>query len=512
MMSGRRKATLATLAGSVSNTLVVALQAVVLIPLYMRYVGPRLYGAWLGSGDVLVWMQALDLGLPNLMIQRISAAHGKQDSRTVAEWLATGGLVLFLLSALIIAIGAGLSPFIPRWMGVSGEEARQLRACFAVGACAAGLTMFNNTFVGLSRGVQDTALMNVSLLCSAAVGFATSLALLMTGWGLWAIPLGMVARVCVLLVGSGVFVTRKLRSGLGRYLAVRRQLFREFFRVAPATGVAGVSYALMNQSETALVAILLSPEIAAVLNITRKAVDVARAVLDTVGFATYGSFAHLAGSDQRSRALDVHADIREVRFSLAFAAAAVYLAVNRDLVAVWVGPAQFGGELLTCGMAVQLVFVGQSYLWNYLYRATGPVVRGSVGLIVECLARVPLMITLIVTLGLVGVPIAAIVTSATAIIVLHRWTAQEFADVGAGAERAPRAVGPWVARAAIVALAIAMATRSAVPSWGRVLTTAVGIGGVALLAQLALVPRLRRAGQDALSVIGSRFVRTGTSQ
>ena len=75
--ASRRKATITTLIGGTAGTLIVTVQAAVLIPLYINHIGPRLYGAWLASGDFLVWMQAFDLGLPNLMIQRIAMAYGK---------------------------------------------------------------------------------------------------------------------------------------------------------------------------------------------------------------------------------------------------------------------------------------------------------------------------------------------------------------------------------------------------------------------------------------------------
>ncbi len=49
--ASRRKATITTLIGGTAGTLIVTVQAAVLIPLYINHIGPRLYGAWLASGD-----------------------------------------------------------------------------------------------------------------------------------------------------------------------------------------------------------------------------------------------------------------------------------------------------------------------------------------------------------------------------------------------------------------------------------------------------------------------------
>jgi hypothetical protein len=63
---GRRRAAVGSFLGSFANTLLVSLQAVLLVPFVLRTVGPAVYGAWLASGDLLNWIQVLDLGLPNL--------------------------------------------------------------------------------------------------------------------------------------------------------------------------------------------------------------------------------------------------------------------------------------------------------------------------------------------------------------------------------------------------------------------------------------------------------------
>ena len=275
MSTSRRRAALVTLAGSTTNTLVVSIQGVVLIPLYLRAIGPRLYGAWLGSGDILVWMYAFDLGLPNLMIQRIGAAHGRGDSRSVAEYFATGMVVLAVVAFAIALCASALAFPLPGWMGLVGAEANTLRLCFIVGSIAQAANIFNNSVVGFSRGVQNTTFMNMVVIVSSVVGFGVSLGLVLTGWGLWAVALGLVARSGVSLVGSVFFTVSALRGGMLRFFRVRRHMLREFLVISPATALGGIGYAVMNQSEAALVAIFLRPELATVLILTRKALDVA---------------------------------------------------------------------------------------------------------------------------------------------------------------------------------------------------------------------------------------------
>jgi O-antigen/teichoic acid export membrane protein len=367
-------------------------------------------------------MQALDLGLPNLMIQKIGAAHAQGDSKKVGEWFAAGTVILGLVSLVIIFIGTLCSFFLPSWMGLVGGEAKQLQSCFFVGTIATAVIMFNNSFVGYSRGIQNTIFMNGVVLVSAVVGLIISLILVLAGFGLWSVTFGLVSRAIVSFAGSLIFFIKFYPKQHRVHLKLRKPILMEFAVVAPATGLGGLSHAVMNNSETALVAIIIRPEVAAIFNLTRKAVDVAGSVVNTIGYASYGGFSHLLGSDQRARALAVHGEIIALQLSLSVAAAAAYVAVNASLVSVWITQNQYGGFLLTVLMAVQLIMVSRSYLINYLYRASGPVVKGSLALFVESAVRVPLMIGLLVWLGLPGIPVAAIITATISAAIVYRWT------------------------------------------------------------------------------------------
>jgi hypothetical protein len=128
--TGRTRNALATLVGSISNTSIVALQAIVLVPLYLHALGAQLYGAWLATGDVLLWLQAFDLGLPNFLIQRVGAAHGIGDERTASEYLATGLVVLGIVAACVALIMWSSNSFAyGSGAEVRGTQLRRLLPC-----------------------------------------------------------------------------------------------------------------------------------------------------------------------------------------------------------------------------------------------------------------------------------------------------------------------------------------------------------------------------------------------
>lgn len=467
MQSSRRRATVATLLGSTTNTLIVAIQAIVLIPLYLQAVGPRLYGAWLGSGDILVWMQAFDLGLPNLLIQRIGAAYGRDDSQAVGEYFATGIVALGFVASIVTFCAILISFWLPRGMRLEGVEAKTLQSAFMVGAIAAGFNILNNSVVGFSRGIQDTTFLNAATIVSSISGFVVSTVLVLTGWGLWAIVLGLVTRTSVSLMGSVIFTIKSLRGELSRFFRVRPSLLREFVASSPATALGGVGYAVMNQSESALVAFMLSPELATVFTLTRKAIEMAQSIVDTIAIAAYGSFAHLVASAQREKSLRVYGQIVSLRFSLAFAVAAAYLAVNKSLITVWVDGAYYGGAFLTILLGARFIVTGGSFLMNYLYRATGPVVRGSLLLSFESLVRITLMIWLLRLIGLPGLPVAGMVSGIVFGYIAYRWIYERISVYSLPVRLWGLRV--WIARFSLFCIGIAACVFFFRPSWVDIL-------------------------------------------
>jgi Na+-driven multidrug efflux pump len=380
----RRRAAALTFVGYSANTAILTVQAFLLIPLYLRYVGVGLYGAWVATGGLLVWLQVLDLGFPNLLIQRVGAAYGRGDAGEAKDYFHSGTVVIVMAAAVLAAVGVGLSPLLPSWMHVRGDDAVLLREAFLVGLAGSMLALISNAFVGLGRALQETGVLVSGLVVGSTLGFAVTLALLLAGLGLWAIPLGILARSTVVFATGIVFAVGALRRlGRERHGRVRVSLVREYLTVAPPSGFGTVAYGAMGQGETTLIALVAGTDAGLVYSLTRRVADAANGVVDTIGFGSYGGFAHLVGSGEHHRVRAVVRELSSLRLSLSLLAGAVVLAANRSFISLWVGKEYFGGDLLNLLVVVQLVVVGQSYLYNNLYRASGPVLRGSVALSAE---------------------------------------------------------------------------------------------------------------------------------
>lgn len=501
----RRRGAVVMLVGGSVNMLLLMVQGLVLVPLYLRYLGSSTYGAWMASGDVLGWLAVLDLGIAGISAQRMSAAHGRRDYRAVGDYFGTGLLMQAAIVGVFTLAAVLASPFVPEWVRLpAGADGGALSACFAVAAVGTGLGMLGNVVGALAMSTQRMVFVNLATLAAGIAQLAVTLALLTTGRGLWALALGILARGAVLVVAVGAHAWYVLRHDLGVRAAVRMRLAREY------TGLSGASILIMlgntaaTRSDAVLIALFYGPEIVTLYVLTRRAAEMLAMFLARIGGAVYAGFAHLVGSGDHARAAQVAGQVWRLYFWAAVPAVALYMGLNRSFVSLWVGPNRFAGQALTVAVGLNVLMVGWAALVLYVNGAAGNITRAGVAVFVEAGVRIAVAVALLWLIGPAGLPAAGVVTTVVSAHVGLGWL---YGKLG----RARPAI-PWGEAAVAVAMLAAGAAAGTVrwgDSWiGFVLWGAI-FSAVAAAAVLVFEPTLRGHAGRLLARVRGRPQATG---
>ena len=256
---------------------------------------------------------------------------------------------------------------------------------------------------------------------------------------------------------------------------------------------AGVSYGFMNNSQVLLAAVILGPESATIFGLTRKAADVARNILDAVGNASYGGFAHLFASGDTKKSQAIYKEIIAVYLTVGLALMCAYVATNPSLVGVWVSKNVFGGSVLTILLALSTLIGGWSYLTLSLYRSTDHHKMVSNALLLECGCRLPVMIGCLYWFGLPGLPIGAISTGLISGIWAHL-KIRGLLKMDQDSDLRQKLV--WAVRISVFALCTIICLVSFRPSWSYVLsvgTSMILISGILFLGIDPLLGRVRNS-------------------
>jgi O-antigen/teichoic acid export membrane protein len=91
--------------------------SLVSIPLALRYLGNERYGMWMIISTMSTFLQFADLGMGNGLVNAISNAHGRNDTRMAQQYVSTTFFLLVLVMlVLLVAFGCAY-PF-ARWGAV----------------------------------------------------------------------------------------------------------------------------------------------------------------------------------------------------------------------------------------------------------------------------------------------------------------------------------------------------------------------------------------------------------
>lgn len=495
----RRRGAAISLAGASAGMVLLIVQGLLLVPLYLHYLGAGSYGAWLASGEVLGWLAVLDLGIAGISSQRMAAAHGRGDHREVADYFGTGVLMQAALAAGIILLSVAAAPFVPGWVRLTGPAAEELSACFVVAGVATGLGLLANVVGVLALSTQRMLFVNAVSVAAGVAGLLATVGLLLAGYGLWALALGLLVRSGSLLLAVSAHALYLLRHDLRLRARLHGPTAREYMGLSGVAVLTMLGNTAANRSDAVLIALFFGPETVTLYVLTRRAAEMLSMFLSRIGGAVYPGFAHLVGSGSHERAGVVAGQVARLYFWTAIPAMALYMALNRSFVSLWVGPGQFAGQSLTVLVGLNVLVVGWASLVLLVNGAAGNITRSGVAVFAEAAARVAAALVLLSVAGLRGLPAAGVVTAAVSAHVALGWLF--------GRLRLPRPalpLGPVACALALLAAGAAAGTVRWGDSWVEFVAWGAAFSVVAGAAVLAFEPEARTVARRLLARVQRR--------
>ncbi len=181
----------------------------VMYPVYLHYLGYARYGVWLALGSVIAFAQLGELGIGAAVAKLVSEIHGRDgDARFVPAYLAWSvtllggiGLVVTLLVLLCRGPILDLFAFTPAMI----DTARRIFPAIAVLSL---LAIVSQPFPAILEGLGRIDLAHGIRALGRTLGFACTVALLTSGYGLVSLVWGNVLGFTTVTLGSLAIATR----------------------------------------------------------------------------------------------------------------------------------------------------------------------------------------------------------------------------------------------------------------------------------------------------------------
>lgn len=408
--TSRRRSTVLNLIFSYLGIFISLAYGILLVPLYMNSMSVALYGAWLATGNVLAWIELIDPGVASLLQQRVSFLLGGNNKEQLPETIGTGVVIGLALGALPL-LGLPIAELLPAWLGLDPVEAGQLSLAFRVGLIGLAVTLATYPLTAICLGAQQSMAVGVGYLAAGVLGLVATAVLLLSDWGLVALPLGMLTRSVTLFVWAGFVAWRWWSRSLPDSPRFSRRELRHLGSTMSFTFVARLGGAMLGRLDALVSSQLGGAPAAAVLSLSGRAYEPVRTLGDRVGPAFLPGLASLAGQGAHGRLEEVATRMIRIVGWVTTLGVACVVSLNEAFVALWVGPEVFGGVALSSAIGMATAFSIQIGLLGQVVFALGGIRRTSALAFGEAAIKLPLQLGLFAVLGLVGMPVAAIVAS-----------------------------------------------------------------------------------------------------
>lgn len=417
----RRVATIWNMFFSYTAMILVLTRNIVLVPLFLKYIGKDEYNAWLVSGFVLMQLTNIDFGLLGVLIQRVAVAYGNRQ-RDQLERLIGGGLVTVIFLAVIVgALSAAVSPFVPRFIDVTPDVAHRLTMCFLVVAIANTVQLVGFATSGLLKGFQRTFLPGFFLVLSEAVALGLTVYWVMHGWGLYSIVMGLVAR-CVVETGgtATAFCWVTWRQFRLRPVWDRAEA-RSLWQLSGYQFLTQIAGRIKTSLDAFLIGVVLGKDAGGGYALTVRAHETVRMFSSGLGGAMAPAMAHLHGEGDVQRFKNVVLTLFKMQGLIAAVGFGGVIAFNNSFMHLWVGLDIFSGQAVSIVAALAgIAFLLSTPPYDAIFA------RGGFSIITkvvwfEVVLRFALMAVLLKMMGILGTPVASLIGQFFAMFLPLAW-------------------------------------------------------------------------------------------
>ncbi len=330
----RRAATLINLVYQYAGVALTVVRGIVMVPIFLRFIPIDLYGAWMASGDVIAWVLLTEAGTADLIRQQVAQHYGASDLRGAGRAFGAGMCLSALLAAMVAAIGLAIAPAAPAWVNYQGEHAGELSTAVLMAVFATALGILCGALRGAQQGLQRPLGVGIVGIAAEALSIATSIGLLLWGFGLYAIPIGFLVREAVNFAGCLALFGRTA-SVLRIPVGVER---RRVIALAGLTGwtfLSRLGYALGHHLHSFLLARFVGTEWVPMAALTRRAWEILFLLLSRFSFSFQPGLAHLHGSGDASRFVGVVRQMLVALLAACAVTAGLAWALNETFMTLW---------------------------------------------------------------------------------------------------------------------------------------------------------------------------------
>lgn len=355
------------------------IRGLLIIPLYLYYIDPKLYGAWLATGNILMWLTLFDPGVGDVAIQKIAESYGSNSKREIIKYQISSSVIIsFIISFIVIFIGVFGATLLLKTVITTHEiDFNNLSTAFDFAIFSTAITLFSFSLTGSIIGLQRTKQLGFIRNSSNVLGIIINVVLLMNGLKLIALSFSMLFASFFSLIAYAFLLIRiinKEKIGYG----INIKFLANYSKIFTFTFMSKISDTLARNIDLILVGRFVGLEQVTVLSLTRRPLKFITQFITTPSIGMLPTISNLYGSRDNEKLKTVVLATLKLLFLSIIIGASGFALFNGNFIALWVGKKFYLGDTLNLIIAITFLTKTFSYVvYNYTF-SLGAIKESSV--------------------------------------------------------------------------------------------------------------------------------------
>lgn len=379
----------------------------VLTPIIIKGVGDAQYGLWALIFSLIGYAGLLDLGVQQSTIKLVSEFKGKNDLSKLNEIISSTLFYFFcvgLIAALIcwFVLPQNIHHFVNdnNLISIVGS------LLFIVGIDVV-FVFLGNVFTGISLGLHQYHLKGIIDVFCGLSRLVLTIYVLDNGYGLiglaW-VTLGLDVVATIILYKICIYSNHGMSLS---FKNVKRSAFREIFAFGGKIFLASTAMRINNNTTVVLISYFLTTTMNAYYNVAARLVGSVREVMWSLTASLFPVFSELSASGDKCVVWKYYAQYTRFFILLTLPAAFGLFFFGGSFISLWISDEYADNtKSVTMILSINMLVAGLQPLAARLMIGGGEVSFYTKATVIKSLGVLALSVPLILSLGLVGPPLA----------------------------------------------------------------------------------------------------------
>lgn len=407
-MTRARRAFVTSVFGYAQYALAIVV-GIVLVPMILGQVDLRVYGLWLACADLLGYVGLLDFGIFGVLPWLLAEADGRGDEPGARRVLSSALAVAIGVSLTGVIAAAGLWSLAVGVLDVGVADRAALAGPLLVLVAGTCVSVPLNVFAAALAGMQDVTFTGLSAMARLLLNAALTVALLLAGFGLYAVAIGSVVPPVALGLASVFRLRGRFPSLAGAWPWPTLTGVLALGRTSIGAWLGAFGWRLMSTSNGVLLVAVGHPELVPLYSCTSRL----SMTLSQMGWIVPDSglvpLAQLFGEGNRARLRQVVEAMLRLHLIIAGGSVTILLAINPAFVSWWVSEALYGGDRLNLLLAAGVIVGAMTHAVATVASVLGRRLEVGAAALANGVLQVAIAYVLTRAVGFQGLAVAAIV-------------------------------------------------------------------------------------------------------